>query len=83
MIYAREFFDLQLQFARTVAALGGQPLARVLLDYTNLYIRLGLGRDFDAENPDWQEYLDGLRDAPDRVTQRTSSPTSRRAHRSA
>jgi hypothetical protein len=65
VIYAREFFDLQLQFARAVAALGGQPLARVLLDYTNLYIRLGLGRDFDAANPDWQEYLDGLRDAPD------------------
>ena len=35
---------------------------RALLDYTNLYIRFGLGRDFSPANPIWQEYLAGLRD---------------------
>ena len=43
MIYARAFFDLQLEFAETVSALSGQPLAETLLDYTNFYIRLALG----------------------------------------
>jgi hypothetical protein len=63
--YARAFFDLQLRFARTVAALSGQPLAAALLAYTNLYIRFGLGRDFDAAHPTWRAYLAGLAGAPD------------------
>jgi len=33
----------------------------VLLDYTNLYVRFGLGRDFDPAHPVWREYLSGLR----------------------
>lgn len=63
--YAKAFFDLQLQFARKVAALSGLPLARVLLEYTNLYIRFGLGRAFDPAHPTWQEYLAGLEDTND------------------
>jgi hypothetical protein len=62
VMYARAFFDLQLHFAHKVSALSGLPLARVLLEYTNLYIRFGLGRDFDPAHPTWQEYLAGLRD---------------------
>jgi hypothetical protein len=46
MVYAKAFFDLQLQFAHKVTELSGLPLPRVLLEYTNLYIRFGLGRDF-------------------------------------
>jgi len=65
VIYARAFFDLQLQFADKVAALSGLPLARALLEYTNLYIRFGLGRDFDPAHPSWQEYLAGLQDTND------------------
>jgi hypothetical protein len=64
-MYARAFFDLQLHFAHRVAALSGLPLARVLLEYTNLYIRFGLGRDFGATHPTWCEYLAGLQDASD------------------
>jgi len=60
--YARAFFDLQLQFAHKVALLSGLPLARALLEYTNLYARFGLGRDFDPAHPTWREYLAGLRD---------------------
>jgi len=37
-----------------------------VLDYTNFYIRFGLGRDFDPTHPRWQEYLAGLGDADDR-----------------
>lgn len=64
-MYAKAFFDLQLQFAETVAALSGMPRPRVLLEYTNLYIRFGLGREFDPAHPGWTEYLAGLREATD------------------
>jgi len=65
VIYANAFFDLQLRFARKVSLLSGLPLARALLEYTNLYIRFGLGRGFDPAHPTWQEYLAGLGDARD------------------
>jgi len=66
MIYARAFFDLQLEFAETVSSLSTQPLADTLLDYTNFYIRFALGRGFDRDHPGWLEYVTGLRDARDR-----------------
>jgi hypothetical protein len=66
MIYARAFFDLQLECAETVSRLSGRPLAETLLDYTNFYIRFALGRGFDPDHPGWQEYVAGLRDAHDR-----------------
>jgi hypothetical protein len=66
VIYARSFFDLQLAFAESVAALSGLPLARTLLDFTNLYIRFGLGREFDPAHPTWQAYLAGLSGQNDR-----------------
>jgi hypothetical protein len=64
-MYARAFFDLQLQFAHTVAALSGLPLPQALLEYTNLYVRFGAGRDFDAAHPTWREYVAGLQDTND------------------
>ena len=65
VIYAREFFELQLSFADTVARLSGLSLARTLFEYTNLYIRFGLGRDFDPEHPIWREYVAGRETASD------------------
>ena len=64
--YAKAFFDLQLTFAETVSALSGLPLARALLEYTNFYIRFGLGHDLDPTHPTWQEYLAGVRGPNDR-----------------
>ena len=64
-LYAKAFFDLQLQFADRVTVLSGLPLAQALLEYTNLYARLGLGRDFDPAHPIWCEYVAGLHDADD------------------
>jgi hypothetical protein len=66
MVYAKAFFDLQLQFAHKVTDLSGLPFTRVLLEYTNLYIRFGLGRDFNPAHTTWQAYLAGLRDTNDR-----------------
>ena len=56
----KALLDLQVEFAQVVADRTGLPLGRVLLDYTNLYVRFGLGRAFDAEHPIWREYVDGL-----------------------
>ena len=47
VIYDKALFELQLQFAERVSVLSGLPLARTVLEYTNFYMRFGLGRDFD------------------------------------
>jgi hypothetical protein len=65
VVYAKSFFNLQLQFAQRVAALSGLSLTQVLLENTNLYARFGLGRDFDPAHPTWQEYLAGRKDTND------------------
>jgi hypothetical protein len=61
--YSRAFFELQWRFAERVAAVSGMPLEQALLDYTNFYIRFGLGREFDPKDAVWQMYIDGLRNA--------------------
>jgi hypothetical protein len=43
------------------------PLEQALLGYTNLYIRLGLGRAFDAKQPVWRDFLAGFEVAQDRA----------------
>ncbi len=65
MIFSKSFFDIQLQFAFKVARLLGLPLEKALLDYTNLYIRFGLGREFDHRHLVWREYPTGLANAVD------------------
>ncbi len=64
-MYGKAFFHLQVRFARKVTALSGLPLELALLQYTNLYVRLGLGRAFDPGHPIWREYAAGLGDADD------------------
>ena len=64
-MYGQSFFDLQLQFARKVSAVSGLPFADALLRYTNLYVRFGLGRDFDPDHPAWRQYVAGLPGAAD------------------
>ncbi len=63
--YPRRFFELNLLFAQRIAEVSTQTLDDALLNYTILYTRFGLGRDFDPANPTWQEYLDGLRRVQD------------------
>lgn len=59
----RAFFDLQVRFAREAAQLARVPLARALLDWTNLYVRFGAGRAFDAKHPVWSAYIEGFPEA--------------------
>ncbi len=58
--FSRDFFALQLEFAQRIAELIEQPLTDLLMTYTNFYIRLGLGRHFDARHPDWQTFIQGF-----------------------
>lgn len=63
----KEFFHLQLRFAERIAHLLHMPLADALIEYSTLYMCLGLGRSFDPTHPVWQEYRAGLKSAPDNV----------------
>lgn len=67
MKYPKQFFDINLRFAQKVSEISRETPDRALLHYTNLYIRFGIGRDFDAANPIWQEYLEGLHQAQDGI----------------
>lgn len=60
MSLSRDFFDLNLKFARRISEVMNQSLQQSLLEYTHLYLSFGLGRDFDSENTIWQSYLHGL-----------------------
>jgi hypothetical protein len=60
MPFDKAFFDLQVHFAQAVARKAGVPLERALLDWTNLYVRFGAGRQFDERHPLWACYIDGL-----------------------
>jgi hypothetical protein len=65
VLFPRQFFDIQLAFAERVRTLTGIPLERAVLEYTNFYVRLGCGRDFDPNHETWQAYLTGLRESSD------------------
>jgi len=65
MNYPKKFFEINLRFACKISEITRESIESTLLPYTNLYIRFSIGRDFDANNPIWQEYLEGLRQAAD------------------
>lgn len=65
ILVPKDLLDLQLTFAERVCELSGASFERALLEYTNLYIRLGLGHSFDATHATWRAYLAGLRTASD------------------
>jgi len=66
MLVTRDFFRMQLEFAAYIASVTNASLGAAIMDYTNIYIRLRFGRDFDAANPEWVEYVDGLQSSPAR-----------------
>ena len=65
MLLPAEFFELNLAFARRVAALTGLSLAEALRGFTYIYLSFNLPRDFDAAHPVWRAYLAGLEVAGD------------------
>lgn len=48
MEYGKAFFDPQLRIPQAARALTGISLERTVLDYTNVYIRFGLGGELRA-----------------------------------
>jgi len=66
MLVTPDFFRMQLEFAAYITSVTDSSLGAAIMDYTNIYIRLGLGRDFDAGNPEWVEYVGGLNSNPAR-----------------
>jgi hypothetical protein len=60
MTYSREFYALNLAFARRIQQVSHLPLEFTLRQYTNLYIRFGLGYSLDPIQPIWQEFVAGL-----------------------
>jgi len=67
MFLSRDFFDLNLKFASRISEVTGQGLPQSLLEYTHLYLALGLGRDFDPANVIWQVFLDELMQKTDQA----------------
>jgi hypothetical protein len=54
------YFGLNLAFAEAAARAAGVPMADALRRWTNLYLCLGSGDDFAADDPAWRDYLTGL-----------------------
>jgi len=67
----REYFEVQLLFAETLADRTSCTLSDTCLKFTNLYRRFGLGRtDGGALSAEWTRYADGLErcaSGPDRL----------------
>ena len=66
-LHSVEFFDLQLQFARKVSSITGIPFAEAVGQFTNIYVRLALGNQFDPANPDWARFVTDLSTARDQA----------------
>jgi hypothetical protein len=60
--YPREFFNMQIDFARKAAEVSGISFNQALLEYTNFYSRFKIGRKTDASNPVWQEFIASIND---------------------
>lgn len=57
-MYAKEYFDLQLKFARKMAVLSQRPWEQILRNYTSFYKTLRIpGWDFRTDHPRWKAYL--------------------------
>ena len=67
-LFAVEFFELQLQFAAKVAEVIGMPLSEAVGNYTNIFVRLGMGPRFSQANSEWQAFVTELVDARDKAS---------------
>ena len=55
----RDFFNIQVEFAKKLAKVSGQSFFDLLRTRTDVYGRLELGKSLDASNPIWQEFIAG------------------------
>ena len=65
MLFSKDFFALNLSFARRISEVTGQSLEQSLLNYTHLYLAFGLGRDFNPKDSIWQTYLHQVKNKSD------------------
>ena len=56
-LFSVEYFQLQLRFAAKVAEVLGISFADAVGNYTNIYVRLGMGHRFSPDNRDWLRYV--------------------------
>ena len=66
-VYPERYFEVQLLFAEKVADMAQLSLAETVLNYTACYKMLGIDGTFDAAQPDWQAFIQGLRE-PEQYT---------------
>ena len=55
--YDKEFFELQIQFAKKLSEVSGIPFPELLFSHTGLYHFFRLGKVMDVNNPVWQEFI--------------------------
>ena len=55
--YDKDFFDLQIQFAKKLSEVSGIPFPELLLSHTGLYHFFKLGKVVDGNNPVWREFI--------------------------
>jgi hypothetical protein len=55
--YDKDFFDLQIQFAKKLSEVSGIPFPELLLSHTGLYHFFKLGKVVDVNNPVWQKFI--------------------------
>ncbi|HEY7347236.1 MAG TPA: hypothetical protein VH599_02870 [Ktedonobacterales bacterium] len=59
-VYPERYLEVQLLFARKVAEVARLSLAEAVLHNTAIYKILGIEGQFDAAQPAWQSYIQGL-----------------------
>ncbi len=55
--YDKDFFDMQIQFAKRLSEVSSIPLPELLLSHTGLYHFFKLGKVVDGNNPVWREFI--------------------------
>ncbi len=67
-LYSKDYFKLQLEFAEKVAGILGEPIEKVLLQYTSFYKTFRIeGWDFDSENETWKEFIKNFSDSENKL----------------
>ena len=55
----RDYFTIQVEFAKKLAEVTGQSFFEAHRTRTNFYRRLGFGKSLGASHPGWQEFIAG------------------------
>ena len=55
--YDKDFFELQIQFAKKLSEVSSIPFTELLLSHTGLYHFFRLGKVVDGNNPVWREFI--------------------------